>query len=266
MNALQTLSLKKSFPKQNISQLAEEAWYRLGRLSVDALKHMLFQLDIVYHTPIPGGAKLLCANHPTTVDPAMMTTLVPEQVSILISETLFKVPALGPSLAASGHIRVVHSNGRPALEEGIQALQAGRTVGIFPEGAISPQVEGQPVSLARAHTGAARLAISAGVPVIPVGIALKKENILRVETVVDGKLEIGTWYLHGPYAMTIGAPLTFTGDVNDREAVHQATEQIMQHIEALALESAYRLERLAEQPAGDQSFNLPRLPWFNRPA
>jgi 1-acyl-sn-glycerol-3-phosphate acyltransferase len=60
----------------------------------DAMKHILYQLDVVYKTSLPAGAKLLCANHPTTIDPVMMTTLVPVQVSILIHETLFKVPDL----------------------------------------------------------------------------------------------------------------------------------------------------------------------------
>jgi 1-acyl-sn-glycerol-3-phosphate acyltransferase len=216
-------------------RLAEKTWYHLGRLSVDALKHLFFHLDLVYETPLPSGAKLLCANHPTTLDPVMMTTLVPEQVSILISETLFKVPVLGPSLKQAGHIRVVHANGGPALDAGMRCLQDGRTLGVFPEGAISP--EG---GLARAHTGAARLAIATGAPVIPIGIAVKPQNVMRVRTVVDGKEEIGTWYLHGPYTITVGRPMYFHGDGNDRVYVRQVTAQIVNRIHELSLASASR--------------------------
>jgi 1-acyl-sn-glycerol-3-phosphate acyltransferase len=248
MNLTPAFTHRNPLPRIHSGRLAEKTWYHLGRLGVDALKHLLFHLDLVYETPLPRGAKLLCANHPTTLDPVMLTTLVPEQVSILISETLFKVPVLGASLRQAGHIRVVHANGRPALEAGMRCLQDGRSVGVFPEGAISPQG-----SMASAHTGAARMALATGAPVIPIGIALKPENVMRVKTVVDGKEEIGTWYLHGPYAISVGRPLFFHGDANDRELVRQVTAQIVQHIRELSGESARRVaagkaQRLSRRP------------------
>ncbi len=193
-------SLENSRFNQKNRRMAEILWYGLGRMTVDVMKNFLYNLDVVYQTPLPAGAKLLCANHPTTIDPVLMTTLVPEQVSILIHETLFKVPGLGKSLAASGHIPVFSHNGRQALEDGMETLKAGRTVGIFPEGAISP-VEG---GLARVHTGAARLALATGVPVVPIGIALEKDYITRIKTVVDGQVEVGTWYFHGAWYLRSG--------------------------------------------------------------
>ena len=246
MNALNIGSLKQYGYEAKNLRLAEKTWYCMGRSLVDTMKYILFQMDVAYLAPLVTGAKLLCANHPTTVDPVMMTTLVPEQVSILISETLFKVPGLGRSLAASGHIRVEHNRGRAALETGIQRLEAGRTVGIFPEGAIS-QANG---SMARAHTGAARMALTTNVPVIPIGIAVNSKNILRIKTMVDGVEETGTWYLRGPYAITVGEAMFFDGDstrANDRETVHQVTDQIAARIAALSQESARRLEA-ARQP------------------
>ncbi|MGE5224958.1 MAG: lysophospholipid acyltransferase family protein, partial [Omnitrophica WOR_2 bacterium] len=206
--------------------------------------HIVFDLDVIYHTPLPAGSKLLCANHPTTLDPVMMTTLVHEQVSILITETLFKVPGLGKSLAAAGHIPVFSSNGRQALEEGIRTLQAGRTVGIFPEGEIS-QAEG---GLAHIHTGAARLAIATGVPLIPIGIALDKDKIFRVKTIVDGKVEVGTWYLNGGYAITVGKPMLFQDDPSNKY-VSEVTDQIAGQILELSKESARRLaDRRPQKP------------------
>ena len=234
---MNSLTLQSYFSKNTPNQIAERSWYGIGRMTVDAIKHILYNLDVVYHTRIPAGPKLLCANHPTTIDPVMMTTLVPEQVSILISETLFKVPVLGKCLAAGGHIPVLHGNGRQALEDGIRDLQNGRTVGIFPEGAISPEEGG----LARVHTGAARLAISTGVPVIPIGIALDKDCITRIKTEVDGKMEVGAWYFHGAYAITAGDPIVFRGDPNNREYVREVTEEIARQITVLSQESAQRI-------------------------
>jgi 1-acyl-sn-glycerol-3-phosphate acyltransferase len=116
-------------------------------------------------------------------------------------------------------------------------LKAGRTVGIFPEGVISPEEGG----LARVHTGAARLALSTGVPVIPIGIALDKNCITRIKTIVDGQVEVGTWYFHGAYAMTVGEPMFFEGDPNNHAFVHEVTGQIAMRIAEFTQESAQRL-------------------------
>jgi len=111
-------------------------WYQTGRLLAKGYARLAFNPDIEIRTPIPDEAKILAANHPSTVDPVMMTTLTREPVGILISETLFKVPLLGTSLSWGGHITVQPDNGKACLEEASQRLQAGQTVGIFPEGAI----------------------------------------------------------------------------------------------------------------------------------
>ncbi len=254
MNAY-TLEFSR-FDQKN-RRMVESLWYGLGRMTVDVMKHILYNLDVVYQTPLPAGAKILCANHPTTIDPVLMTTLVPEQVSILIHETLFKVPGLGRSLAAAGHIPVFSNFGRQALEDGIETLKAGRTVGIFPEGAISP-VEG---GMARVHTGAARLALSSGVPVIPIGIALNKDHITRIKTVVDGQVEVGTWYFHGDYVLTVGKPMLFQGDPNSRELVRAVTAQIVQRIMELSQESNQRLAaREIKTPSIVSWFRHLRLP------
>jgi 1-acyl-sn-glycerol-3-phosphate acyltransferase len=214
----------------------ERSWYRAGRVAMDLVKHLVFNLDVIYHQPVPDGGKLLAANHPSTTDPAMMTTLVPEQVSILINEVLFKVPVFGRSLKMSGHIRVDLCNGRPALEAGLRYLSAGRTLGIFPEGVISPEHGMAPV-----HTGAARLALASGVPVIPIGFAVQPAKLQRIKTRVDGREEEASWYLNGGYAITVGEAVRFQGDPEDRTLVNSVTGQLVQRIEALSRESAARL-------------------------
>lgn len=215
----------------------ERLWYHTGRWLAAALFGVFFDLDVVVQNPIPKGAKVIASNHPTTIDPVIMTTLVPEQVSILISETLFKVPVLGSSLRWSGHIRVVHADGKGAFGAGLDYLRAGRTVGIFPEGALSPH-DGSP---ARLHTGAVRLSMLSGTPIIPVGAAPEREKILRVRTIVDGKVETGAWYLRGGYAVTVGDAFWPLGDPNDRALVRRETDELGRRIARLAAESEGRL-------------------------
>lgn len=215
----------------------QKLWYAIGRALIIVLTHFMLKMDIHWKSPRPRGPLILAANHPSTTDPAFITTLVNEQTSILILETLFKVPLFGRSLRLSGHIPVVHGHGQDALDEAARLLKAGRTIIIFPEGVISPADGGQH----RGHTGVARLALETGVPVIPVGIGLDQKHLQWLETVVEGKREAGAWYLHGPYAMTAGHALHFAGSSQDREQVRQVTDLVMQQIAGLAQESRARL-------------------------
>jgi len=108
---------------------------------------------------------------------------------------------------------------------------------IFPEGALSP-LEG---GICPPHTGVARLALITGAPVIPVGIHLQRERIHFRATTVDGKTEVARFYLHGPYAVTIGEPMRFEGNIEDREYVRVVSQRIMQRIVSLSAESARRM-------------------------
>jgi 1-acyl-sn-glycerol-3-phosphate acyltransferase len=222
--------------------------YYFGRTVVSLGAAALFQLDVQRHVELPAGPKIIAPNHPTTTDPFLILTLLREPITILISETLFKVPGFGRYLQLAGHVPVVHSHGQPAFEAARQLLEAGKTVAIFPEGAISPLDGG----FAKAHTGVARLALQTDVPVIPVGIGLLHERIKLIETLVDGRPEIGTWYFGGPYALTTGEPLRFTGNVDDRAYVRTITDRLMQRIAYLAGESDRRLaarNTVVAQPA-----------------
>lgn len=246
MNAQELLAILNPFPITFPERPLERAWYHMGRAIVILARRVLYRTDVHALAPVPSGPKILAANHPCTIDPFLLTTLVPEQITTLIIDTLFKVPVVGTSLRMSGQIRVSAGQGRAALDQGIRFLQEGRTLGIFPEGAISPSSGG----LAHAHTGVIRLAAATGAPVVPIGIALERNKLRYVQSVVDGKSEVGTWYLNGAYAVTIGEPLCFNGNPEDRAFVRAATDALMSKISELSAQSARRLaeKRLAEMP------------------
>lgn len=218
----------------------KQAWYALGQTFVNVAKHIMFHWDVAYHAPMPAGSKILVSNHPTTVDPILMISLVPEQIRILILDVLFKVPVVGASLRKCRHIRVDPNAGRAALDEGLLALEDGATLGIFPEGVISPAEGG----LAHFHSGAARMALESGKPVVPVGIAVQREKVWKKQTRVDGALETSTWYTSGIYAVTVGEPVIFNGSADDRARVKEVTEELAECVLALSLESARRLALL----------------------
>jgi 1-acyl-sn-glycerol-3-phosphate acyltransferase len=217
-----------------------ETWFELGRIIASLYTWALFDQQIQYKSRLPAGPKILAANHPSTIDPVLLTLLVPERVSILIAERVFKVPYFGQSVRLAGHIEVPYGNGKKAIEEGIHALEHGRTIGVFPEGAISP-IQG---GFQNPHTGVARMALASGMPVVPVGFALEPSRLWCRHTEIKGTDEDAAWYPSGPYGITLGEPVTFSGDPEDRELVRSVTAEIMQRIAALSAESARRLRAI----------------------
>jgi len=227
--------------------MLQPIWYTLGRAAVGAWAQTMLKVDISQRAPLPKGRKIIAANHPTTTDPILIELLTLEPMHVLITEMCFKVPVVGQSLRLAGHVPVVTGNGRAAFDEAMQWLQAGQTVGIFPEGALSP-LEG---GLGKPYTGVARLALISGAPVIPVGIHLQREHVRFVETTVGDKTETARWYLHGPYAMTVGESMRFEGNIEDRQYVRSVSERIMQRIACLSRESAQRVGVLQASRSGD---------------
>ncbi len=211
-------------------------WYQLGRWVIYLYLRFIIRADIYRSDAFPRGAKIIAVNHPTTNDPAFVTALLAEHTSILIKETVFKIPLFGRSLRMAGHVPVIAGKGQAALEEGIRLLRAGRTVMIFPEGEISPGA-----GALKPHTGVARLALATGAPVIPVGIGLETHKIRYVTSKIAGEMEPSAWYLRGPYAMTVGEALFFEGNPEDREQVRAVTTQVMQRILLLSRASQFRL-------------------------
>ena len=86
--------------------MLQQAWYSLGRIAVASYAQMMLRMDIARHTPLPGGPKIIAANHPTTADPVWITRLTSEPMHILITEMCFKVPLVGRSLRMAGHVPV----------------------------------------------------------------------------------------------------------------------------------------------------------------
>jgi 1-acyl-sn-glycerol-3-phosphate acyltransferase len=219
--------------------MIEEILYQFSRPVLKTYTGTMLDLDVQFQEQMPAGAKIIAANHPTTTDPFFVATLAKHQVFILINEKLFKVPVFGKYLRRSGHIPVVAGSGQAALDEALQRLANGDTVVIFPEGALSPREGG----FCEPRTGAARLALLSGAPIIPVGLSLLRERVHSIITHIEGQEEEGRWYFRGPYKMTVGRPVYFRGDVENHPYVRQVSKAIMHHISELAYQSNERLRQ-----------------------
>jgi len=117
-----------------------------------------------------GGPLILAANHISPFDPIVMTAachktgLAPR---FLATGGIFDAPIVGAAMRAAGHIRVDRNTARvaDALPAAAAALKDGDMILVYPEGRIGLDPWMWPE---RGKTGAARLALASGVPVIPI--------------------------------------------------------------------------------------------------
>jgi len=213
--------------------------YKAGRIIIGTYARLMLKMDVHWNETLPNGPVLYAANHPSTTDPIYIHLISKHPMSVMIHSKVFSIPVLGAYMRKMQQIEVISGKGQSdrVLKQAVRALAAGRSVVIFPEGAISPANGFAPV-----RSGVARLALQSGVPVIPIGIHLRDENCKRVPTTLEGEPDVITWYLRGPYAITVGKPLHFQGDENDHPLVKTIAENVMEQIRVLAGESKLRTQ------------------------
>lgn len=123
--------------------------------------------------PASGPAVVAC-NHVSILDPILVGAAMPRLVHFMAKEELFHIPVLGFLIRKIGSFPVRRGNAdRQAIRAGLEVLEAGEVLGIFPEGTRS--LDGH---LQRAQSGVALLAMKTGTPVIPAAI-VGTEKALR---------------------------------------------------------------------------------------
>jgi 1-acyl-sn-glycerol-3-phosphate acyltransferase len=114
---------------------------------------------------IPQGVCLFVANHTSAVDAPAVVGAIPRRIAILLKESLFKWPIVGQAFW-SAHFIPVNRSARDAaiasVEKATEAMKAGQSFLIYPEGTRSP--DGR---LQEFKKGAVVMAIKAGVPIVP---------------------------------------------------------------------------------------------------
>jgi len=136
------------------------------RALLEALFRVLFTYDCVGEEKIPAtGAAVISANHPSYLDPILLSLQVRRPILFMAWDGLFRVPLLGPLMRVLGAFPVDNrpGRGRAAYETAKDLLVQGHLVGIFPEGKRSRA--GWMEEELRA--GAARLALETGAPLVP---------------------------------------------------------------------------------------------------
>jgi 1-acyl-sn-glycerol-3-phosphate acyltransferase len=179
--------------------------------------------------PTTGGA-ILASNHLSFSDSFFLPLEVERRVTFLAKGDYFTGKGIKGKLTAAffkgiNQVPVDRSGGRAseaALRKGIEILSAGDLLGIYPEGTRSP--DGR---LYRGKTGIARMALEAGVPVIPVAM-INTFEIQPPGQVVPKVMKVG---------IKIGKPLDFSryaGMEDDRFVLRSITDEIMYELMQLS--------------------------------
>ena len=151
---------------------------------------------------------ILLSNHASVVDIWVLFPIIPEATRFVAKEVLFRTPFLGWALHATGFVPIDRANRTRAirsLEEAAARIRRGRSVVMFPEGTRSPDGRLLPFK-----KGAFYLAVSAGVPVVPITIVGANERVkpgsIRVRTgpvdvYVDHPIEVAGFGATGTDAL-----------------------------------------------------------------
>ena len=139
------------------------------RKILQAVFRVLFIYDCRGQQNMPmTGPAVVASNHPSYLDALLLSIGVRRPIRFMAWEKLFKVPILGWIIRSFGAFPVnpAKGKGREAYERAKALVQAGKVVGIFPEGHRSHSHGLEPTL----REGAARLALETGAPLVPVTI------------------------------------------------------------------------------------------------
>lgn len=172
----------------------------------------------IENVPREGGF-VLAANHLSNLDPwAVGLPMFPWRFLRFMGKSELFFWPLGPVLESAGAFKVHRgTSDQAAIDTAERLAREGHVVVMFPEGTRREKglvKKWQP----RAHTGAARIALAADVPLIPA--AIKGTDRLR-------RL--------GPVRVTYGAPVPLDDlrGQDPREVAQEATDRLMAEIAKL---------------------------------
>src|SRR3954454_19087356 len=182
----------------------------------------------------PAAGGMTCSHHVSFIHfPFVGLAALPQHrlVRFMAKSAVFGHWFAGPFMRAMRHIPVDRKAGAAAFESAVRALKDGEVIGVFPEATIS-----RSFTVKELKAGAARMAIDAGVPIIPAAVWGGQRVATKGHSV--------QWRRGVPVTVILGEPLVpETG-----EKAQQLLRRTRAAMEAL-LDEAQR--SYPDVPAGD---------------
>jgi 1-acyl-sn-glycerol-3-phosphate acyltransferase len=210
--------------------------YAVGATLAGGLVTVVSRLSIAHQrgrrrvaAALPDGGIIVISNHTSYADGVLLVLVcrrLGRSLRLLATAGVFRAPLIGGLVRRLGFIQVDRgaATASSSLDAAMEALEAGEAVGIFPEGRTTRDPEHWPE---RAKTGAVRLALRSGAPIVPVAMVgahqlvgrrrhlrhLVSSIVLRpnVETAVGEQIDVRQWVT----------------DPDDPDQVRAATDRVM---------------------------------------
>lgn len=188
--------------------------------------------DGLSRIPVTGGALVVC-NHVSLADPGVLAHAMYRSGRLprgLATAGLFRAPVLGWLFRAMGHIPVRRGSASAgeALGPAAAALHAGELLMMYPEGGISTGAQWPTPP----KTGAARLALATGAPVVPVA-QWGVQAVLPPGRRRAWRFPLAALMTRPRVRLLVGEPMVFAGDPDDEATVRAVTGEIMDAVTGL---------------------------------
>ncbi|MGI9226740.1 MAG: lysophospholipid acyltransferase family protein [Candidatus Nanopelagicaceae bacterium] len=235
--------------------------FRIGAAVLMPILKVITKRNWLNTEMIPkSGPAVFFSNHVSYLDALVFAHYFFENgraLRFIGKEAVFKIPVVGWVLYKAEQIPVKRESDSAAvaLGEAIAALKMGHAIGIYPEGTLTRDPNLWPMT---GKTGAVRLAIASGAPLIPVAQWGDHEILAPYSK----KLKL---FPPKPISIKCGDPIDLSkwaGKVDDPAAMEEATNYAMRIL-------ADMVGELRNEPAPAQLFdlrksNLPRTGNFRK--
>lgn len=239
-------------PKGILADLRPKIAHELGMWLVKTYRRLCsIRLIVRGLENLPAGSKILAANHPNCSDAFLLSLLFDGRIRILAQASQFRQPLLGWIFTHTGQIPVHKGYGQEAFREACGALTLGDSLLIFPEGRLNP--DHQEIKI---NTGAVRMALLSGAPIIPVGVHVPSENTVNLDRFKSHSQDKKLWQVRGNLYVNFGEawfPSEGVVDGENPNQIHALTDCLMEKI--------HDLEDQARKDSSDENSNTyPVLP------
>jgi 1-acyl-sn-glycerol-3-phosphate acyltransferase len=230
--------MKQVGAKQTIGAKERDLWWMIGRATLGTVAKKAFKLEVVGAENIPAnGGALIAYNHISVIDAVFVALPVVDLGRVVHFFALsqdFDRPVLGWCLRKVGQIPIRRGFGDwEAIETSAEVLRRGMLAGIAPEGTV-----GDGGKVGPGQKGAARIALMAGAPVIPVGLwgtnLRWPKSGLRMSAPLRPTVKV-----------VFGEPIRVEGDPKRRPDVQSLTDAMMTAIDTLVSRARWRGQETA---------------------
>jgi len=139
-------------------------WIAITGVRLSGVRIRLLGLDAFDHQ----ATYIFMSNHVSNLDPPVIIPSIPQRMSVLVKDSLFRLPILGYAMRKARLVPVHRENRQAAIQsihDAAAVLRDGLSIMVFPEGTRSATGELLPFK-----KGPFYMAEESGVPIVPMTI------------------------------------------------------------------------------------------------